>query len=169
MSIALISIYDVKEPTSSMYYHKLYTLLSERKKYQNISHKKMPTWEEHVAFLNSKPYKAWYVIYKDTDFVGSIYLSNDNEVGLFLREIFSHQGIGKIALRMLLRQHKERAYYANIAPYNSASLAFFANMGFQMHKTLRAEDDSVIQYTLIFSDERLRQAEASPLASQQLD
>jgi RimJ/RimL family protein N-acetyltransferase len=160
MTIALISIYNVKEPTSSMYYHKLYNLLSERKPYQNISHKKMHTWKEHVAFLDSKPYKAWYIIYKDQDFAGSIYLSKNNEIGLFLRESFKNQGIGKKALKTLLKTHKnEKTFYANIAPFNSASLAFFTNMGFQMHKTLYSEgieladkpENCIIQYTLIFS------------------
>ena len=35
-------------------YKFLYELLLQRKKLVNISHKKMPTYEEHVKFIESK-------------------------------------------------------------------------------------------------------------------
>jgi len=28
----------------------------------NISHKKMPSYEEHVQFVHSKSYSVWYII-----------------------------------------------------------------------------------------------------------
>ena len=40
----------------------LFDLLKERDSYANISHKKMPTFASHVKFLESKPYKKWYII-----------------------------------------------------------------------------------------------------------
>ena len=57
----------------------LYTLLSERESLVNISHKTMPTYDEHLNFINSKPYSKWYIVKKDTQSIGSIYLSKQNE------------------------------------------------------------------------------------------
>ena len=45
----------------------LYELLAERNPEQNISHKAMPSFDEHCAFVASKPYQAWYLIVDDTD------------------------------------------------------------------------------------------------------
>ena len=43
-------------------YRFLYNLLKERDPRANISHKKMPTYNEHVMFVSSRPYSKWYVI-----------------------------------------------------------------------------------------------------------
>ena len=40
----------------------LYELLSERNPNANISHKKLPTYKQHVKFVMSKPYFKWYII-----------------------------------------------------------------------------------------------------------
>ena len=57
----LISIYE--RPDRALVLHQL---LEEREPEANISHKAMPSWEEHVRFVESKPYEAWYFI--DTEF-----------------------------------------------------------------------------------------------------
>ena len=53
-------------------YRFLYNLLMERDARANISHKKMPTYNQHVAFVSAKPYSKWYVILYDTNEAGSI-------------------------------------------------------------------------------------------------
>ena len=40
----------------------LYELLKNKDPNSNISHKKMPTYDEHVKFVLSKPYTNWYII-----------------------------------------------------------------------------------------------------------
>lgn len=64
-------------------YKFLYELLKKRDPLANISHKKMPTYKEHIKFVKSRPYKVWYVIHFGKRKVGSIYLSKQNEIGLF--------------------------------------------------------------------------------------
>ena len=59
----------------------LYDLLSERTPEESISHKSMPTYPEHEKFVQSNPYFAWYLIDVDGQFVGSIYLSKQREIG----------------------------------------------------------------------------------------
>ena len=62
----------------------LFDLLKERDPSTNISHKKMTTHDEHVKFVRAKPYSKWYIIFKSKQKVGSIYLSKNNEIGIFL-------------------------------------------------------------------------------------
>ena len=69
-------------PINEKDYEFLYELLSERKQITFISHKKMPTYEEHVKFIESEPYSKWYIIQIDDKKIGSIYLTKENEIGI---------------------------------------------------------------------------------------
>ena len=109
----------------------LYSLLKERTPEQSISHKQMPSWEDHVAFIKSEPYQAWYLIEVNDEIVGSIYLSKQREVGLFLFEKFKGQGYGRQALARLKYLHPGRLL-ANINPKNEASRKFFEREGFKL-------------------------------------
>jgi hypothetical protein len=60
----------------------LYELL--KKRVFTISHKRLPSYDEHKKFVLSHPYRSWYLIKSDESFLGSIYLLKDNTVGLFL-------------------------------------------------------------------------------------
>ena len=115
----------------------LYELLAERNPEQNISHKAMPSFDEHCAFVASKPYQAWYLIVDDTDVasapkvVGAIYLSKAREVGLFIFKRYQAMGYGKAALRRLNALHPGRLL-ANVAPGNGRSHRFFSDRGFKL-------------------------------------
>ena len=43
----------------------LYKLLKERDSKENISHKEMPSYKEHIKFVKSRPYQKWYIIEKN--------------------------------------------------------------------------------------------------------
>ena len=62
----------------------LYGLLKERESTVNISHKKMPTYTQHIKFIESKPYSKWYIIRLGNQKIGSAYLSKQNEIGIFI-------------------------------------------------------------------------------------
>lgn len=116
----------------------LYQLLKERPAEINISHRKMPTWDEHVAFFNSRPYQAWYLIEVDNVAVGAIYLTKPagpsragDEIGVFLFEGARRRGYAKQAVMTLMERHGQRRYLANIAPSNAASTALFEGLGFR--------------------------------------
>jgi RimJ/RimL family protein N-acetyltransferase len=152
MTIALISVYTHDKTLKDYYYRFLYDLLKQREPYQNISHKEMPTWENHVKFVDNKPYKDWFIIYETTSKqrVGSIYLSKENEIGIFLSKKQRQKGYGREALNSIMEYFNHvREIKANIAPLNSASICFFVNMGFVWQSTdIAAEDNKgIIQYT----------------------
>jgi len=114
----------------------LYELLKERDPRVNISHKKMPSYAQHVKFVLSKPYTKWYVIIEDKKDVGSVYLTKNNEIGIFIKKNIQGKGIGFKALKLLMEKNPRNKYLANVSPKNKKSILFFKNNRF-----------SLIQYT----------------------
>jgi RimJ/RimL family protein N-acetyltransferase len=110
----------------------LYNLLKERDPRANISHKKMPTYEQHVKFVLSKPYSKWYVILKSGKSVGSVYLTQNNEIGIFIKKDSQDSGIGHNALKLLIKKNPRDRYLANVSPKNKKSIRFFKNNGFKL-------------------------------------
>jgi len=58
----------------------LYTLLQKRA--FSISHLEKPSLSEHFNFVLNNPYLAWYLVHKDNNLIGSVYLKSDNSIGL---------------------------------------------------------------------------------------
>lgn len=113
----------------------LHELLAERDPSANISHKKMPTWEEHVAFFEAKPYSEWHVIYLHDGVcrtaVGSCYITKMGEIGIQISRAHQRKGYARTALNTLIEMHKGRRLLANIAPGNEASQKLFEGFGFK--------------------------------------
>ena len=120
------------KPVSKSDYRFLYDLLMERNPRANISHKKMPTYNEHLSFVSAKPYSKWYVILYRVNKVGSIYLTSQNEIGIFIKKSFQNKQIGNIALRKLIQKNPKKRYLANVNPKNKKSIHFFKNNGFKL-------------------------------------
>ena len=75
-------------------YEFLFKLLQDRKPNVSISHKKMPTYSQHVEFIESKPYEKWYIVLLDEKNIGSTYLSKNDEIGISLIEEMQGKGMG---------------------------------------------------------------------------
>jgi len=110
----------------------LFDLLKERDPRANISHKKMPTFTEHVKFVLSRPYAKWYIISEYKKDVGSIYLTRNNEIGIFIRKDSQNKGLGLKALKLLIKENPRPRYLANVSPKNTKSMQFFKNNGFKL-------------------------------------
>ena len=108
----------------------LYNLLFERTKEQSISHKAMPSYEEHLRFIASKPYMAWYLIEVNGAMVGAVYLSKQREIGISIFKQWQGQGFAWDAVTELMRRHPGR-FLANINPANVASIGLFTNLNFK--------------------------------------
>ena len=122
----------INESQGRLYYAFLYVLLKEREPSQNISHGVMPSFIEHVKFVESNPYKVWYAILLDAFPIGSIYLTKKNEVGIFIKKEMQGMGWGRRALKMLISKHGKLRYLANINPKNKRSIKFFEKHGFKL-------------------------------------
>lgn len=118
------------KPVRKSDYPFLYELLSERDKKINISHKEMPSYKNHVKFVMSKPYTKWYIIEGQNQKLGSIYLSKQDEIGIFIKKGNQGKGIGKNALLRLMELNPRERYLANVNPKNINSKKFFQKQGF---------------------------------------
>ena len=110
----------------------LFDLLKERNPRVNISHKKMPTYNQHRKFIKSKPYSKWYIILKSKQKIGSIYLSKNDEIGIFLSKKFQGKNVGNFALNELMKKNPRKRFLANVNPKNKKSISFFKNNGFKL-------------------------------------
>lgn len=129
----LIDIYDSNGYVASNIAFFLYRLLAEREPHQNISHRKMPLFNEHYDFINEYPYAHWYLITNDSgEWVGTIYLSYQDEIGIQLKKDCTGGGIGTEAIKELMTLHPRQRYLANINPRNFGSVKFFQRFGFEL-------------------------------------
>ena len=120
----------------------LFGLLATREAHVNISHRRMPTYAEHVDFVRSRPYAAWYLITNGENWCGTVYLTREQELGLHLLPAYQRAGHGKAAIKTLMECHPLPRYLANIAPSNAASQAFFEGLGFKLvQHTYELSDD----------------------------
>jgi len=110
----------------------LYDLLEQRNSIVYISHKKMPTWEEHVKFIKSKPYSKWYVIQNKDEKIGSLYLSKQNEIGIHLLKKFEKESIHLESIKKLMSLNPEIIFRANVSPKNKNYITLFKKLGFKM-------------------------------------
>lgn len=108
----------------------LYALLLERPAEACISHKRMPTVAEHLSFVRSDPYEAWYLVVDDAVVLGSVYLTRQREIGVSIFRDYQGQRHGDRAVTMLRELHPGPVL-ANVAPGNVASQRFFEGLGFK--------------------------------------
>lgn len=132
----MISLRDILE----IDYIPLYELLRDRSPEINISHQHCPSFEEHCRFWRSKPYPYAKAIVVDDNFAGYCYLTDRNEIGMFLKKEYQGQNIGSIVLKIIKEEFKGHQLFANIAPMNGASKRFFERHGFKfIQETYRFE------------------------------
>ena len=119
---------------STPVYWTLYDLLKERTPEQSISHKKMPTMVEHVDFIRSNPYPHWYLIEADktptkpVEFLGSVYLTKQREIGIFIFKKHQGEGYATEAIKEIIKMHPGK-FLANVNPANEPSNKLFEKLG----------------------------------------
>ena len=120
----------------------LYELLMQRNSEENISHRKMPSYSQHVKFVNSKPYAFWYIIIENKEKIGSIYLTKLNEIGIsFIKEKKGKKLEGKI-LNLIMNRHQRKRFIVNISPKNKKLELQIKKNGFKIiQKTYEIERD----------------------------
>ena len=108
----------------------LFDLLKQREGIVNISHKSLPTWEEHVEFIKNNTYQSWDIIWVDNVRIGNIYLTDRDEIGIFLDKKSQSNSYGSIAINEFMKKNGKKRYLANINPTNYKSIQFFGKHGF---------------------------------------
>jgi RimJ/RimL family protein N-acetyltransferase len=139
----------------------LYELMKEREPEVNISHRALPTFEEHRRFVEHRPYRFWYLIevVEETRTtpgqvgpasneegmrvtrVGYISATHANEIGIVIRKAHRGRGYGPAAIKALIEKHRSNPaeagirngnWLANIAPANEHSRHIFTSLGFRL-------------------------------------
>jgi hypothetical protein len=70
--------------SSREHIHVLYELLNERR--LNISHKSRVSLAAHRRFIQSNPYRFWFLVKDRTGYLGAVYVTTNNHIGLDLRQ-----------------------------------------------------------------------------------
>lgn len=138
----LVPVHDEQGVASDRMVEWLYELLREREdEHQNNISFKLPEFDEHIRFVQSNPYRYWYLIEAPAPMglVGYISATRRNEIGIVLKRTARRRGYGGAALQQFIDTHKplpaipsERSgrWLANINPANEASKALFRSLGF---------------------------------------
>jgi hypothetical protein len=101
-----------------------------------ISHKSMPNFRQHKAFVFSHPYRVWYLIKAEEGFVGSIYLMKNNTIGVSTAK--GAERYMKPAIERLVRKHKPLPavrsvrgpdFDFNVLPSNKKLISILQSMG----------------------------------------
>lgn len=131
--IELRTIYPVNEAILKF----LYDLLAEREDHINISHKAMPSWDDHVNFVCGMPYRYWWRIEAELyppsllTTIGAAYLSRQNEIGIFIKKQHQGKGYGKEAVKKIVEMFPGERLLANVSPGNERSHKLFQELGFK--------------------------------------
>jgi len=80
----------------------LFFLLNNRK--YSISHTSTPSKKEHSDFVSEHPYLVWYLIYKNKNLIGSVYLQTDNSIGIDLIEYYENEIL--LVFKYIKNNHK---------------------------------------------------------------
>jgi RimJ/RimL family protein N-acetyltransferase len=115
--------------------------LSEREPSESISHRSLPSMEEHLAFVQSMPYRGWYVARIEDVEVGAVYLTKNREIGVGILKEHRRRGYGSEAVQLLMNWYAGgEPYFANVNPNNKKSMRLFESLGFAPFQvTLRHE------------------------------
>jgi len=108
----------------------LYELLKQREGRVNISHRSIPTSTEHRDYIKNHSYQSWNIIWVENNRVGNIYLTQRDEIGIFIDNKFKARGYGSEALKQFMEKNGKKRYLANINPTNYKSIQFFGKHGF---------------------------------------
>lgn len=108
----------------------LYVLLEERPNFANISHKGMPTYYQHKAFVESEPYDVWLIIWNNANRVGGIYKTKLGEIGIFVKKEYQRRGIAKKTIPLIYNLGVKKNI-ANVSPLNPKSITLFEKLGFK--------------------------------------
>ena len=97
----------------------LYKLLKSRE--YCISHKELPSFEEHSNFIKNHPYHKWFIVVNLSNLIGSLYIHKDNSIGLdILKE---YEILIPNVLSFLEKRYKPLPYIKSVRSKN-----FFLNL-----------------------------------------
>ena len=118
MTMQLVSTFDCREDAEAI----LWQLLLERPAIANISNEPgTVTLESHRNHVLYHPHREWCLIKVAHAWVGAIYITHHNELGIGILQHCQRQGYARRAIDMMMDRHPAKYYLANVAPGNYPS------------------------------------------------
>jgi len=123
----------------------LFELLKKRK--HNISHLSMPTRNEHNKFVVNHPYRVWYLIERNNQYIGSIYILQNNCIGVdilndgyeILSTVFNFI-YSRFKPLKEIRSERPRNFFINVSPNNKKIKSELDKIGFKKIQVTYALD-----------------------------
>ena len=78
----MITFASISQPPRDWEIDFLYQILVQRE--HSISHKQIPSFEQHRQFVLNHPYKHWIIVSNRSQKVGAVYVCFDNSVGIHI-------------------------------------------------------------------------------------
>lgn len=76
-----------------------------KKRNHKISHAQMPNYDEHRSFVKNNPYVAWYLVKSNESYMGSVYITDQNTIGINIMEEFMPEAISPIISEITKTHH----------------------------------------------------------------
>jgi hypothetical protein len=128
----------------------LYSLIKSRK--HNISNQILPSLTKHSEFVKSHPYRAWYLLRLNKDYLGTVYLLKNNSIGFTSNK--QNEWILTQSLNFILEKYEPlKEIKALRPPY------FFMNIPITNKKLIEHMNKSgAIQIQLTYNLEKFQQS-----------
>ena len=127
--------FELVIPTSAQI-ETLYAQLKNRS--HNISHKSIPSFDEHTEFVQNHPYRKWIIV-KDAEIaIANVYIQYNNSIGLNVDSLVTCEQITKI-LKGIYALHSPlpavpsvrfEEFFLNVASDNKMLQNVLSSLGF---------------------------------------
>ncbi|MFK7993567.1 MAG: hypothetical protein AB8B87_05485 [Granulosicoccus sp.] len=120
--------------TSDADVNELFSLLQQRQ--FGISHRAMPSYDDHKAFVLSHPYRGWFIVQQEQLSVGSVYLLESNHIGINM--LAGYASLIKPAIDMLcdlfqplpgIASVRSARFVLNVAPRDTEQIDALESAG----------------------------------------
>ena len=128
----------ILEDVNSSNDHKtfLFEIFQKRKKNDRISSFINLSYEEHCRFINEHPYRYWFLVKKTDRYIGTLYISNENCIGIHLLQ--RYQNYFELLINQVLETYeplpavpsvRSSNFIVNISPNNNQLETILQKMG----------------------------------------
>ena len=126
----------IKVNNSAPHMNALLEILKSRDTQSNISHTKLPSYKKHKQFVNSKPYRYWFLILSSNQVIGNTYITRLNEISIKLKK--KNSLYYQETLSLLINNFKplkaipskrRSSFLLNVSSKDKSLISLFSRMG----------------------------------------
>ena len=126
------------EEVDCSYIHKrlLFDIFQRKKKEERISSLIDLDFEEHCSFVDKNPYRYWFLVKFSKNYIGTLYISNENSIGIQLLECYEiyfetliNQVLEKYKPLTAIPSVRPSNFIVNISPSNTQLESTLYKMG----------------------------------------